>query len=897
MTLTPNTRLGPYEILAPLGAGGMGEVYRARDTRLDRVVAIKVLPDHLASHPEQRQRFEREARAVSSLNHPHICTLHDVGHQDGLDYLVMELIEGESLADRLKKGPLPLEHALRYSIQIADALDKAHRAGIIHRDLKPGNIMLTKSGAKVLDFGLAKLLTTESEKGRTALSELPTELPSLTEEGSIIGTLQYMAPEQLEGLNADSRTDIFAFGAVVYEMATGRRAFTGKSQASIIGAILRVDPPPISAIQPLTPPELDRVVKTCLAKDPDDRWQTAHDVELALQWIAEGGSKAEAAAPVSTRSKLSHKAAGPLLGLILGVIAASAGYFFLFGRAQREATGISQPKRLTVRLPDSEPLALTGFTPLAIGRVAIAISPDGSNLVYVAIHNGAAQLYLRPLDRFEAKPISGTEGAYNPFFSPDGKWVAFFADNKLKKVSLSGGEPATLCEARNPVGANWGPNDTIFFGDQEGGVLRRISAKGGSPQIVPVSDQITEVHLLPDGKRLLYSVNVSSNPDYAQIKVLSLDTGERSIVLEGGSNPHYLPGGHLVFTRAGSLMAAPFDLETQKVTGPAVAIVEGIRGETYGSAQVSVSMEGTVVYVPGSSGWVGKPVWVDRQGKVTPTTMPTQCYGGFNLSPDGKRLAIGVAGAKDDIWIYDFERGTFLRLTVDGHNIGPVWSPDGKRVAYSSARDAQRSICWKAADGSGAEVRLTTTENGQGPESWSPDGKMLSMIEWNANDAGDIWILPVEGDHTPQPFLRTRFSEFFSSFSPNGSWITYTSDESGRYEVYVRPYPGPGGQWQISTEGGEEPVWSSNGQELFYRNGEKWMVATVRTKPDFSADPPRVMFEAYFINVPGISHYVAPDGQRQLMIKAADQDPAPKQLNVVLNLFDELKRRVPTEKN
>ena len=896
MTIAAGARLGPYEILSPLGAGGMGEVYRARDTRLDRIVAIKVLPDHLASNPESRQRFEREARAASSLNHPHICALYDIGHQDGLDYLVMELIDGESLAARLTKGQLATDLVIRYAVHIADALDKAHRAGIVHRDLKPDNIMLAKSGAKLLDFGLARM---QSDDKKPILSQtaVPTERQSLTAEGTILGTLQYMTPEQLEGQEADARTDIFAFGAVVFEMATGKPAFTGKSHASLIGAILHTEPPAISTIQPMVPAALDHVVRACLAKEPDDRWQTAHDVELALSGIAERTSQRAEGAPVTTHRNISHVLLGLFLGLVLGGAIASTGYFLL-GRPQPYSTVPATPKRLTIRLGDNEPLALTAFTPLAIGRLAIALSPDGSNLVYVANHNGKAQLYLRPLDQLDVVPVPGTGGAYNPFFSPDGKWVAFFADNKLKKIPLSGGEPVTLCEARNPVGANWGPNDTIFFGDQEGGVLTRVSAKGGAPEIVPVNDIITEVHLLPDGRWLLYSTNNSgSNPDYATIKALSLDTGETTLVLEGGSNPHYIPDGRLIFTRAGSLMSTPFDLVNCKVTGPALSLVQGIRGESYGNAQFSVSLNGTLVYVPGASGWIGKPVWVDRQGVVTPTAMPTQCYASFALSPDGRRLAMGIGDAKDDIWIYDFARGASLRLTVDGNNVAPVWSPDGKRVAYLSVRGKESGIFWKSADGSGPETRLTTGETNQAPESWSPDGRMLSIVEFKPNDAGDIWVLPVDGDRTPRPFLRTRFSEFFSAFSPDGRFITYTSDESGRYEVYVRPYPGPGGQWQVSTEGGEEPIWSPKGDELFYRNGEKWMVATAQTRPDFSAGPPSVMFEARFINVPGLSHSVSPDGKRQLMIKGTDQEPAPKELNVVLNLFEDTRRRDTTAKN
>ena len=869
----------------------MGEVYRARDTRLNRIVAIKVLPDHLAANSETKQRFEREAQAVSSLNHPHICTLHDIGHQDGIDFLVMELIEGESLSDRLKKGSLPTQQVIDYAMQIADALDKAHRAGIAHRDLKPGNIMLTRTGAKLLDFGLAKRVPVASGKALNAFSELPTEVDKLTGEGTIIGTLQYMSPEQLEGLDSDSRTDIFAFGTVVYEMATGRRAFTGRSQVSLMGAILNSNPPPISTFQPLTPAALDRVVNTCLEKEPDNRWQSAHDLWVALKWIADGAADNQPTTSGAPRPRF--RFVGPVLWFVVGLVAASTLFWILIGRSNLKSNGPTKSSRLTIKLADNNPVALTAFVPLAVGRVALALSPDGSNLVYVANQNGTARLLQRPLNAFDTKPISGTEGAYNPFFSPDGNWVAFFADNKLKKVALAGGEPITLCEARNPIGGTWGEDDTILFGNQEGGVLSRISARGGSLGILPVRDQITDVSVLPDKRWLLYSTNPSSNPDFAQIKAISLDTGEIKVVVDGGCGPHYLPAGYLVFSRSASLMGVPFDITNQKVVGQPVTLVEGIRGESYGTPQVAVSLNGTAAYIPGLPGWIGKPVWVDLQGNVTPTEMPTQCYSSFQVSRDGKRVAIGVGNDKDDIWISDLERQTFLRLTVDGHNAGPVWSPDGKRIAYASTRGGRYGIYSKASDGSGSEDSLTASENNQAPESWSPDGKMISFVEWKADDGGDIWVLNLEGDKKAHLFHQTRFSEFFSAFSPNGHWMAYTSDESGRYEVYVRPFPGPGGQWQISTSGGEEPVWAPNGEALFYRNGQKWMIAEVDTKSEFSAKPPRLLFESYFINVQGLSHFVGPDGKRQLMIKAQDQDPSPKTLNVVLNLLEELRLDAP----
>ena len=532
MSLNPGTKLGPYEILAPLGAGGMGEVYKARDTRLDRTVAIKVLPSHVASNPEVRQRFEREARAVSSLNHLHICTLHDIGSENGIDFMVMEHIEGDTLADRLKKGALPLEQALQHGIEIADALDKAHRQGVVHRDLKPGNIMLTKSGAKLLDFGLAKL-TVEPIRDASGMSALPTEAKPLTQEGSILGTFQYMAPEQLEGKEADARTDIFAFGSVLYEMVTGRRAFEGKSQASLIAAILEHEPPAMSTLQTMTPPVLDHVVRMCLAKDPDERWQSASDVMRQLKWVTGAGSSEAADSPGKTQSR---RVPGLAIGTPIGVLLGGLAVWALVGSDQIEPT-----RRLSLNLPADAPLSFFDTAPSRIGCPALALSSDGRFLVYVAEH----KLYLRPMDRNEATPIPGTEGAYAPFFSPDGEWVGFFAGDQLKKVGLSGSLPVVLSEARQAFGASWSLNGEIISSIGDGRAVVRIPALGGMPESVPFSDEIVPrwPWILPGGRAFLASYNAEG------IVAVSLDTGESAVLLEGGGDdPRYLP-----------MFAAPFD--------------------------------------------------------------------------------------------------------------------------------------------------------------------------------------------------------------------------------------------------------------------------------------------------------------------------------------------------
>ena len=884
-------RLSHYEILSRIGAGGMGEVYRARDTRLDRIVAIKVLPDHLAANTELRQRFEREARAVSSLNHPHICTLHDIGNQDGLDYLVMELIEGESLADRLSKGALPTEQVLRYSTQIADALDKAHHAGIVHRDLKPGNIMITKSGTKLLDFGLAKMQSGNSDLVTSATS-LPTERHSLTGEGTILGTFQYMAPEQLEGREADSRTDIFAFGAVLYEMATGKRAFTGKSQASLIGAILHTEPPSLSTIQPMTPPALDRVVKRCLAKDPDDRWQTARDLMMELAWISEGGSQTGIAAPVIAQRKSQKRVLWISIALAIAVIAVAL-LSWLAGSPTSAPSGLRSVKRLTIKLPEGEPLALSKFGPLGIGRTAVAISPDGSLLAYVAERNGKSQLFLRALSQFEARPIAGSEGASSPFFSPDGGSLGFFSESKLKRVSVQGGEPVALCEARMPHGGSWGPDDTIVFADSEGLSLSRVSASGGSQQVLPnkSEDRAFYPQFLPDGKTVLYSINTQYNPDYGQIVAFSLASGERRVVFEGGANPRYSASGHIVFARAAAILAAPFNLSRLEVTGPAVTLIEGVRIEEWGAAQFALSSEGTLVYVSGGPAWIGKLAWVDQQGISRPIAAQPQAYGPVSLSPDGQRLAVAIAGATSDLWVYELARGTFTRLTVEGSNYRPLWTPDGRRIIYYRITGPnQFQMVWQLADGSDPAEVLITNMRRPNPGSWSLDGKLLAFQDYNPETGFDLWMLPMEGDRQPIPWLKTKFNEWGPVFSPDHKWIAYISDESGQYEVYVRAYPGPGGKRQISTGGGEEVLWSRDGRTLYYREGVKFISVAVQTQPEFRAESPKVMFEGPFLNVPGVSFDVAPDGKHFLMLEENQKQAPTTQLNVVLNWFDELKR-------
>jgi eukaryotic-like serine/threonine-protein kinase len=895
MAILPGRRLGPYEILSAIGAGGMGEVYKARDTRLERIVAIKVLPVHLADRAESRDRFEREAKTIASLNHPHICTLYDTGHQDNVDFLVMEYLEGETLAQRLQKGPLPIQQVLQYAIEISDALDKAHRKGITHRDLKPGNIMLTMSGTKLLDFGLAKLR--QGASSATPFSELPTEKDAITAEGSILGTLQYMAPEQVEGKEADARTDIFALGAVVYEMATGRRAFEGRSQASLIAKILESDPPPMSSLQPVTPPPLDRVVKKCLRKDRDDRWQSARDLTDELKWITE--ATATAVMPQSTPAASSQPwrrwAAFAGLACLVAVGVALRSLMHVPPAVARPIT------RLVMTLPANDRLRLAATEP-------VILSPDGTRLVYAANRSGVNQLFIRAIDSFDANPIPGTNGAFGAFFSPDGQSIGFVAGGKLNKVSLNGGAPLSLANVLGDRGASWGPDDTIVFTPTTNAGLFRVPAAGGTPKPLTSPDHKAGQYghvwpqFLPGGKAVLFTIwSGVGGIDHAQIGLLSLETGKQKVLVEGGTYGRYVPSGHIVYARAGGLLAVPFDLQRLEVTGSAVSILEGVGMDpSFGSAYFSSSADGSLAYVPGGlNGGDSSLVWVNRKGEAEPLPAPPRGYDSPRLSPDGKRLAVGINGSSPGLWIYDLERGTLTKLIEAGVvSPYPIWTPDGKRVTFKAPPGDMFNLFTMPADGSGTPERLTTNEDIKWPGSWSPDGRILAFVEQSPLAGTWIETVRLEGDRKPQPFSQALTSKVGGVISPDGRWIAYESTESGRAEAYVQPFPNPGGKWQISTDGGTEPVWNRNGRELFYRSANKMMAVDVVTQPTFSAGKPRLVFEGRYLARTGGSpanYDVSPDGQRFLMIKASDETPA-SQINIVLNWFEELKQKVPTGK-
>ena len=817
MALTSGSKLGPYEILSPLGAGGMGEVYRAKDTRLDRNVAIKVLPAHLTSDPGLRQRLEREAKAVSKLSHPHICTLHDIGHQDGMDFLVMELLEGETLEHRLQKGALPPEQTIRYGGQIADALAKAHKLGITHRDLKPANIMLTKGGAKLLDFGLAT--QTGPAPLAEALTQMTQEHSKLTGVGMIVGTFQYMAPEQLEGKEADARTDIFAFGEVLYEMATGKPAFSGTSRASLIAAILTVEPPPISQLQPLTPLALERVVKKCLAKDPDDRWQSAADLASELQWMSTGST--------TTQSSLPSLPAPPpkfdwkLWGMAaVGVLAAAA---LLFHFLSRPTTPTATRMRWVLSPPEGTQFLATGDAP-----APVAISPDGGRLAFVAGASGKSQLYVQSLDALKATPLTGTEGASWPFWSPDSHSLGFFAHGQLRRIDADGGAPIAICEARVQRGGSWGADGVIVFTPETTTGLYRVSASGGQPVPVTTADPQHDSHrwpfFLPDGKHFVYYA-ASHNDighDRDSLYVASVEGGPSKFLLHAHANAAFA-NGHLLFVKDNALMAQPFDLSSLELSGDPVVVQDGVEEHrTWWMAIFSVSQNGTLIFAP-TQNPDNILLWMDGTGKPLGTVGEPGRYASLHLSPDDSHLVVERDRPHHDLWIYDLRRndlhGEDLLPTqfTSGVTAGlPVWSADGSKIAFAAEKAGTFEVHVKSVFGSREEEALVTTPNSL-PVHWAPDGSaLLYSTDESGLQEASLWALPLRGARTPRLLLKAPSYTSDGMFSPDMRWIAYSSRESGAQRVYVTPYPGPGPHILISPGYGGNPVWLKDGHAILY---------------------------------------------------------------------------------
>ncbi|MBZ5620357.1 MAG: protein kinase [Acidobacteriia bacterium] len=870
MPLVAGDRLGPYQIVSLLGIGGMGEVYRARDTRLDRIVAVKILSAGIDS-PAARERFDREARAISSLNCPNICALYDVGNQDGCAYLVMEYVEGETLAKLLSRGPLPIGKVLEYGAQIVDALDRAHRQGVIHRDLKPGNIMITKAGAKLLDFGLAKIRSSAGFASRTI-----DRTHTLTAQGPLLGTCQYLAPELLEGKEADARCDIFAFGAVLYEMITGCRAFQGNTEAITIANILARDPPPIPAMPESTGsrlPALEHLVRTCLTKDREERRQTAHDLLLELQWLAESEDSQLEIRPPRTAPRATRAWVIAGVALLLALVVAG---WILQRRPYQE------PRFMKVSILPPEHASF-------VGSSLPALSPDGRRLAFAATSEGKTQLWVRDLDSLSAWPVAGTESAYNPFWSPQNDAVAFFSGGKLKKVNLRGGPAVVLCDAMLGRGGSWSRNGTIVFAPSTSDVLYRVASVGGSPAPVTSLDgSLGEVShrwpwFLPDGRHFLYTGR-SSDPTKTAIYAADLESKERQRLRTVSSNAVYSPPGFLLFVRERTLMAEAFDAGRLRTSGepfPIAGQVDSITGNVQGS--FTASETGVVAHYSGDAALNSQLTWYDRRGTKLGAIGEPGTYVKPAISPDGATLAVDRLDPQSgtyDVWLYDLARGTPSRLTFDPRQDGyPVWSPDGSHIAFGSNRSGHFDLYQKSVGTSGKEELLVASPADKFPSDWSRDGRYLIYYQIDPKTKYDLWVLPLGGDGKPFPLLASEFNEHRADLSPDGRWLAYTSDETSRDEIYVQSFPALGSKWKISVNGGTRPVWSRDGKELFYiASDRKLMVAAVRAGDRFETGTPRPLFEVR----QSVTRFfdVSPDGRRFLLI-----DPLPEPVTPPVTLL------------
>jgi eukaryotic-like serine/threonine-protein kinase len=888
MPLAISASDGPYQIVAPLGSGGMGDVYRARDTRLNRSVAIKVLREHLAADSERRTRFEREAHVLSRLNHPHICTLYDIGEHEGATYLVLELVDGQTLTDRLERlrpRPLPLKEALAIAIDIAEALDAAHRRGIVHRDLKPSNVMLTEAGAKLLDFGIAKAKDAFFPPGPDGSDGLP--CGTVTVEGAILGTIHYMAPEQLEGRDTDGRSDIFSFGAVLYEMLTGQPAFDGESQSKVIAALLDHEPPPVSARQPLASPALAHTVQKCLAKDPEKRWQSSSDLADELKWVRDIGR--EAAAVTTAPRSLRRRVMPVALGVLLTGVLASAAWWGL--RSDGFPKTVS---RFTVPLGEGHRFASA--------HQLVALSPDGTRMVYAA----DTGLYVRSMSELAAIPLSPAEvpaGAASPAFSPDGRWIVFYSGwGELKKVAVDGGAPITLCAMGIPFGISWSDSGILFGqgypGSEPRGILR-ISPEGGKPEVLIASknDEVaTAPQMLPDSDTLLFTLLTGDSQDRwdrASIVAQSLKSGKRTTLVEGGSDGRYLPSGHILYARGGVLHAVPFDARHLRVTGGPVPVLEGVnRSGADGTASWSLANNGTLLYARGPAPSTDQRglALSNKEGVLEPLKVPPGPYLGPRVSPDAKWVAATLDDGKEsDIWLYDVTGTTAgRRLTYGGKNRFAVWTPDGRRLVYQSDREGDQGLFWQPADGTGAGERLTKAEphTFHVAESFSRDGNHL-LVRVTTPSKRFVMTLTIK-DKRLVPFLDEGG---FSAFSPDGKWVAYTHREGRSFPVNVAPFPPTGATYQIWADG-TQSAWSPDGKELYTAVRGRFEGVNITTQPTIAFGRPHsVPFLGYGIG-PLVKNYdVLPDGRFLILTNPTGRDALP-QIQVVLNWADELKRRL-----
>ena len=880
MSLASGARLGPYEILSALGAGGMGEVYRARDSKLNRDVAIKVLPDSFAMDPERLARFQREALVLASLNHPNIGGIYGLEEANGVRALVLELVEGPTLADRIAQMPIPIDEALSIARQIAEALEAAHEAGIIHRDLKPANIKVRPDGTvKVLDFGLAKAFAPDAASATAAdVSQSPTiTTPAATRMGVILGTAAYMSPEQAKGKPVDKRTDIWAFGCVLYEMLTGKRAFEGDDVTETLAAIIRGEPD--WKALPNTPPLVQRLLRRCLQKNPRERLPDIAMARIEIQEAMVEPGTLSPAAPLKRGVRWTFAIPWILAAILAGAL------LVMRAEPRRAALLPRSVTRLELTLPAGVELYLGS------GQ-SVALSPDGTRVAFAGVLNGLRQLYVRRLDQFDAVPLRGTERVQTCFFSPDGNAVGFVVtDRTLKKVSLADGLVVPLSrDADYTAGGAWGADDRITF--SRAGALWQVPASGGAATPLTTLDAGKHelLHAWPTvvagGKAIVFVSMTGSRRDARHIEALSVATGQRHVIVDAATFPLYAPSGHLIFFRDGALLAAPFDIERLEMTGPAVRAVENVDAQATGEPLAAVSASGSLVYQPTGT-TTSRVVWVSRQGVEQPITDALRRYHGPRLAPDGRRMVMEAGG---DLWIQDTVRSTVTRLTSEETvgNSWPVWTPDGKRVVFRT----RTGLRWIDTDGSGRSQSIPRTSVADLPTSVSPDGQTLAFVRLTTDAAGDVYVLSLGGEPEPHLVVGTPAYEGGAQFSPDGRWMAYASDEAGQLQVYVRPFPGPDRRWQVSTQGGSYPSWNRNGKELFYRNGNKMMAVDVSTTPELALSQSRLLFEQrYAFDTTTIANYdVSLDGQRFVMVK---DELGSGRLNLVLNWFDELTRLAP----
>lgn len=897
MALLTGSRLGPYQINFLLGAGGMGEVYRAKDTRLDRTVAVKVLPSHLSSDPELKQRMEREARAISALQHPNICTLYDIGAQNGIDFMVMEYLEGQTLAARLEKGALPLDQVLKIGTEVARALENAHRQGIIHRDLKPANIMLTKADAKLMDFGLAKPKVSIASQAVGAftpstptmnIASLTSVASPLTQQGSVVGTFQYMAPEVLQGAEADARSDLFSFGCVLYEMVTGRRAFEGKSQLSVFTAILEKEPESVTVSHPLTPPIMDHLIRACLAKDPLDRIQDAHDVAMSLQWARLNEPTSEKAPSKFNTPKVVG------FGVFVLLLVAFAGFL---GYRWASTSNVSTSLHSEIPPPEKFLFDATGDA----GGMPV-LSPQGDKVAFVAHSTESKLLWVRFLNGDFARPLDGTAGAAHPFWSPDGTYIGYFAGGKLMKIPAAGGPIATLADAPNPRGGTWSINDVIVFEADYMGGLTKVSAKGGAAEPATVLDRTKHsTHrwpwFLPDGKHFLFlaTSHTGGDPKQNGIYFGSLDNKETHLVVTTDSAAQYA-SGYLLYRANTALVAQPFDPKSGTLSGISTTLLNNLRDDVGVWRSIfSVSQNGMMTYQIGSASAVkSQLMWFDRSGKSVPACDPEEKgIIDVRLSPDSKKVAFAGATA---IWTCDLERNTKTRVTFDDQLLlQPSWSPDGKTLMFTAQTSRGGNVVEirsKAADGSGPEKTVIPLKTGYHYPAWSPDGKYITYLWGDGEKQVSLWIVPVAGDPKPAAIVQPPSAQsniYDYRVSPDGRWVAYSSDESGQRELYVTSFPKATGKWRVSVNGGSFPAWSGSGKELFYGDlTSTFFVCPITTKgSEVAVGTPQRLFHTGTPGI-GVSFDVSSNGNRLLLNHADEETQAP--LHLLTNWTAELKK-------